>query len=78
VWQDYGKDFESTMAQVQQTEVAQGLDLDEIPQEKEKTSSFSFLKKKKEEVSKHRRNERDDKTSNLLYNMKSAPVKKFK
>jgi len=79
-WADYGKDFETTMVQAQKQEMSEGLALDDMDEsietESDKKQSFSFFKKK-ETVNKLRRNKRDDTTSTLLYNMKSANESKF-
>jgi len=82
-WADYGKEFESTMVQVQKQEMSEGLALDEMMdsietenKETDKKDSFSFFKKK-ETVNKLRRNKRDDTTSTLLYNMKATNKNKF-
>jgi len=92
LWTGHGKKFESEMAQVQRSEVEQGLDLDdeeedfhvEINNDVDQSNSSESkpapnvkpLMKKKQEQS--RKNARTDVTSNMLYQMKAAPQSFFK
>jgi len=82
-WAAYGQDFETELSRVQKREIETLGDLDEAEEEveakeKDTKSVFSFLSKKKAEVNKLRRNQREDTTATMLYKMKSADTNKFK
>jgi len=81
-WTDYGAQFENEMLQVQQKELDEGMDLneDEDDDEGDKESVPSEKKKSKKDskTSKVRANQRNDTTATFLYQMKSAPMSKFK
>eukprot|EP01119_Soliformovum_irregulare_P010427 TRINITY_DN2560_c0_g1_i1.p1 TRINITY_DN2560_c0_g1~~TRINITY_DN2560_c0_g1_i1.p1 ORF type:complete len:705 (-),score=229.00 TRINITY_DN2560_c0_g1_i1:13-2127(-) len=87
VWSDYGRAFEQEISTVQKNEYERGRnysddedECDEMVMEKEDEdrNREGAVKKKKEQKSKARRNSRGDQTSNMVYQMKSAPMRNFK
>jgi len=66
------------MLQVQQKELDDGMDLNEDDEQQEAVPTEKKKSKKESKTSKVRADQRNDTTSTFLYQMKSAPMSKFK
>lgn len=73
-WSHQARDLESELSSAQKKEMDEGFNEDE---DDDSSEDIEKSIEKKEKVKKSRRNKRNDATSNMFYNMKSANSKKF-